>query len=164
MKKKLRRTQRALARKRIGSRKRSSARLRVAKVYEKITNQREDFLNKLVLKYVRNYQTIYIEKLNIGGMLKNKRLSKAISDVAWGIFFEKLRVKAESAGREIIKVNPRYTSQDCSKCGVRIPKKFYTRIYQCPHCGLTLDRDENAALNILTRGRAVHSDVKLRLT
>lgn len=157
----LRREQRSLSRKRKGSKKRAKAKRRVARAHEKVSNQRRDFLNKLALLYLTIYQTIYIENLNIKGMVKNGHLSKSISDVAWGMFFEILRAKAASAGREVIGVNPCNTSQDCSGCGAKVPKKLSVRVHQCPFCGLVLDRDVNAAINILQRGRAARAGAKL---
>jgi putative transposase len=159
--KELRRQQRSLSRKKKGSKRRYKAKERVAKVNEKIVNQRRDFLSKIALLYLKVYQTIYIENLNIKGMVKNGHLSKSISDVAWGMFFEILRAKAASAGREVIGVNPRNTSQDCSGCGTLVPKKLSVRIHKCPSCGLVLDRDENAAINLVLLGRAAPAGAKL---
>jgi len=80
-------------------------------------------------------------------------LSKSIADASWGMFFEFLSYKAEEAGREVIEVNPRNTSQLCSQCGEKVPKKLSVRVHACPFCGLVLDRDENAAINIKSRGQ-----------
>jgi putative transposase len=86
-------------------------------------------------------------------MVKNRHLAKSISDAAWGTFFDCLAYKAAEAGRQIIKVNPRNTSQNCSQCGALVHKTLDVRVHQCPFCGVTLDRDFNAALNINTLGQ-----------
>ena len=161
--KELRRRQRSLARKKKGSRRRARARQRVALLHEKITNQRLDFINKLVLFYVTTYQTIYIENLNIKNMVKNRRFSKGISDVAWGMFFLALRVKAEGAMRTVKEVIPNGTSQLCSDCGALVPKTLSVRIHRCPSCGSVRDRDWNASRNIVLRGRAALANVKLEV-
>lgn len=157
----LRHRQRSLSRKKSGSSHRGKAKHSVAVLYEKMANQRKDFINKVALDYLCKYQTIFIEDLNINVMAKNRHLSKSISDVAWGMFFNRLICKAEEAGREVIKVNPRNTSQMCSGCGEIVKKSLSVRVHRCPHCGLTLDRDENAAKNIELRGRADLADAKL---
>jgi putative transposase len=84
-------------------------------------------------------------------MFKNDRLSRAIADVAWSSFVEVLTYKAERAGGEVRKVSPKNTSQECSKCGVKVAKTLSVRTHNCPECGLVLDRDENASRNILER-------------
>ncbi len=160
--KELRIKNRSLARKKRGSNKRKKAKRALAKCHKKIANRRKDFINKTALNYVLNYKAIFIEKLNTKGMLKNKHLSKSISDVAWSMFFDVLCRKAEEAGCKVIKVNPRNTSQLCSQCSEIVKKSLSVRVHNCPNCGLILDRDENAALNILQRGRACLSDVKLK--
>ena len=152
--KRLRRRQRKLSRAQAGSSNRKEAKHQVAKVHEKIVNQRKDFCFKTALLYVTVYQTIYIEALKINNMVRNGHLSKAISDASWGIFFNALTCKAAEAGRSVVAVNPRNTSQLCSGCGVLVPKKLSVRNHVCPSCGLTLDRDENAARNIVQLGRA----------
>ncbi len=148
----LRRRQRAIARKVRGSRRRGKAKILVAKAHEKISNQRKDFLHKVANFYIGAYQTIYVEALNIKGMVKNRHLSKSIADASWGKFFEYLVYKAEWADRKVIKVNPRNTSQLCSQCGEKVPKKLSVRVHACPFCGLVMDRDHNAAINIKARG------------
>ena len=162
--KKLRRAQRKLSRRKRGSRRRARARQQVALVHEKITNQRKDFMNKVALTYLILYQTIYVEKLQIQNMVKNNNLSKSISDASWGMFFQILKVKAEGAGRRVVEVNPRNTSQDCSGCGAYVPKKLSVRVHRCPACGLVMDRDENSAVNLVLRGRASLVDVKFEVT
>lgn len=148
----LARRHKVLARRRRGSASRSRARQLVAKAHEHIRNQRLDFSRKLVAFLFNSYDCVSYEKLNIHGMIQGP-LAKSVSDAAWGIFIGCLNDKAESAGRTTIEVDPRGTTSDCSRCGERVPKGLSIRIHDCPHCGLVLDRDRNAALNILARGQ-----------
>ncbi len=150
----LRVKQRTLARRVKGSSGRKKAKLHVAKQHEKIANQRKDFLHKTANYYVRNYQEIVVEDLNIRGLVRNHNLANSITDSSWGMFFEMLRYKAEEAGREVIKIRPNGTSQLCSSCGEKVPKKLSDRIHCCPFCGVVLDRDYNASLNILYKARS----------
>ncbi|HEC64073.1 MAG TPA: transposase [bacterium] len=144
----LRRRQRKLSRCKKGSKQRGKARLLVAKAHEKISNQRLDFLHKTANYYVENYDVIHIEALRIDKMIKNKYLARSIADASWGKFFELLSFKAEEAGRTLVRVDPKDTSQTCSSCGRKTPKSLSIRVHKCKHCGLVLDRDLNAALNI----------------
>lgn len=153
----LSRRQRRLSRRKKGSGGRQEARFLVAKAHEKITNQRKDFLHKVANDYINRYAVISIEDLNISGMVKNRHLSKSIADASWGMFFGMLSRKAEEAGRTVIKVNPGGTSQVCSRCGEKVPKKLSVRVHDCPFCGLILDRDENASRNILALGQGVQA-------
>lgn len=155
--KRLRVVQRSLSRKKRGSSNRQEAKRIVAKTHEKISNQRKDFLHKTANFYIENFDTIYIENLNIKGMVRNRHLSRSIADSSWGIFFNLLSYKAECAGKTLIKVAPHNTSQNCSGCGEKVPKSLSVRIHNCPFCGLVLDRDHNAALNILTVGQTVQA-------
>lgn len=154
MEKQLRRRYRKLSRRKKGSGRRYEARLLVAKAHEKVTNQRKDFLHKVSNKYISDFQTIFVEDLKIKNMVKNRHLSKSISDCSWGIFFQFLSYKAENAGRKVIRVNPNGTSQRCSTCGEKVPKSLSVRTHCCPFCGLKIDRDLNAAINISQAGRA----------
>lgn len=151
--KQLRRRQRSLSRKKKGSKRRFKARLLVAKAHEKITNQRLDFLHKTANEYIKHYRLICIEDLNIKGMVLNHHLSKSIADASWSKFFELLSYKAEEAGRKLIKVPPKNTSQICSRCGEIVKKSLSVRVHNCPYCGLKIDRDHNAAINILKVGQ-----------
>ncbi len=153
----LRRRQRSLCRKKKGSNRRGKARLLVAKAHEKVSNQRKDFLHKTANAYIDKFQTIYIEDLNIKGMVKNRHLAKSISDCSWGMFFNFLSYKAEEAGRAIVKVPPHNTSQMCSGCGEKVPKDLSVRIHRCPFCNLILDRDLNASLNIIRVGQTLQT-------
>ena len=152
---KLKREQRRLARKQKGSNNRNKQRLRVARAYEKVTNQRNDFLQKESTKLVRENQTICIEDLYISKMLCKHRLSKQISSAAWGKFFLMLEYKAAWYGNTIVKV-PRFfpSSQICSKCGRTntLIKNLSIREWECPNCHASHDRDHNAAINILNKG------------
>lgn len=152
--KQLRRRYRKLSRRKKGSGRRNKARILVAKAHEQIANQRKDFLHKVANQYIVKFQTIYVEDLKIKNMVRNRHLSKSISDSSWGIFFNFLFYKAENAGRKIIKVRPNGTSQICSSCGERVPKNLSVRIHSCPFCGLKIDRDLNASLNILQDGQS----------
>jgi putative transposase len=150
----LRRKQRSFNRKGKGSNGRLRAKFVVAKLHERIANQRKDFACKLARSYLLEYGTIFIENLNIKNMIETGRLSKPIFDAAWSLFFNQLLCKAVEAGRVVVRVNSRDTSQLCSGCGVIVKKKLSVRIHNRSNCGLVLDRDHNAALNILYRGRA----------
>jgi IS605 OrfB family transposase len=137
-----------------GTQKRHRCRKVVARVHERITNKRKDFTHKLSHKLVNSYGTIAIEDLSINDMQKDnfRCINKGIADVAWRNFFNLLTYKAEYAGRSVVKVNPAYTSQDCSRCGYRQKMPLSNRTFQCPCCSLSLDRDHNAAINIHSLG------------
>ncbi len=152
--KKLHREQRKLARKVKGSNNRNAQRIEVAKVYRKIRRQNDDTLHKLSRMLVENYGLIVFEDLNIQGMLRNHKLAKHISDASWNKLIQFTQYKAVDAGAEVRLVNPRNTSQKCSGCGEIVPKTLADRIHCCPHCGLVMDRDLNAAVNICTAGIA----------
>jgi putative transposase len=128
--------------------------LKVAQLHEKIANQREDFLHKLSTEIVKNYDIISIEDLNVKGMVKNRKLSKAIADVSWGKFVEMLEYKADWYGKEVVRISRWYpSSQICSECGYRDGEKSLDiREWICPNCGNVLDRDINASINILNEG------------
>jgi putative transposase len=148
---KLKCEQRKLSRKKKGSNQRKKQRERVAKLHRKIRNQRTDFLHKESKKLVDNYDVIVFEDLQIKNMVKNHHLAKSISDASWSKFIEYTTYKAENAGKMVKFVNPRNTSQICSSCGLTVKKSLAVRVHKCT-CGLTLDRDVNAAINILRLG------------
>jgi len=147
----LRRRQRKVARRKKGSHRRKKALKELARVHRQIKNMRLDFLHKTANYYINKFKTLCVEKLNIRNMVKNKYLSKSISDASWGTFVELLLCKAAEAGREVIQVDPKGTSQNCSSCGEPVKKSLAVRIHRCPHCGLEMDRDENAARNIAAK-------------
>ncbi|MDA2922001.1 transposase [Patescibacteria group bacterium AH-259-L07] len=149
---KLGKIQRKHSQKKLKSKNRNKSRLKVAALHEKITNQRTDFLHQLSRHLINNFQFIAFEKLNISGMVRNKYLSKSIADASWGTFLQMLTYKAEEAGVWAQGVNPQHTSQICSNCQKTVPKSLATRIHKCPDCNLTIDRDINAAKNVLTLG------------
>lgn len=124
--------------------------------YERSANRRDNFAHQESRKLVNEYQFIAFEKLNIKDMQVNgnKTISRGIADVAWGKFVQFTTYKAANAGRGVALVNPRGTTQECSGCGVVVPKDLSVRIHDCPNCGLKISRDHNAALNILARGLA----------
>lgn len=123
------------------------------KIHDKIRNQRMDFLHKLSTRFVNKYDLICIEDLNIKGMTENnfRNLNKSIMDSGWNQFSQYLAYKAENAGKHVVKVNPAYTSQICSSCGIIIKKELSERVHRCS-CGFEADRDINAAINILSFG------------
>ena len=135
-----------------GTPERAKARKRVARLHERIRFKRHDFAHQLARRLVNHYGLIAVEDLTINGMVHNRCLSKSIHDAAWSQFRQCLSYKAEEAGRITVAVNPAYTSQDCSQCGHRQRKALADRLHECPCCGLILDRDENAARNILRLG------------
>jgi putative transposase len=147
----LRRKGRAVARKRKGGKNRRKAVKKLAKIHARVKNLRRDHHHKVALKLVRRYGLIAVESLSIKTMLKNDRLARAISDVAWGNFLLTLRAKAESAGVAYVEVNARGTSQECPDCGRVVRKDLSQRWHSC-ECGCSLDRDEASARVILARG------------
>ena len=153
----LARRQRSLSRKKKGSSRRKKARRHVAASHEKVSNQRKDFLHKTANAYINRYDRICVEDLKIKNMVKNRHLAKSIVDASWGMFFNLLAYKAEEAGRTVVKVQPKGTSQICSGCGHKVEKSLSVRTHRCPFCGLVLDRDHNAALNIKAFGQRVQA-------
>ena len=155
---KLKREQRKLSRKKKNSKNKQKQRKRVARVHEKIVNQRNDFIHKITTKLVSENQVIAVEDLNIKGLLKNHKLARAISSVSWSKFYDTLEYKAEWYGREVIRVPTMYpSSQTCSKCGYKNPlvKNLSVRTWECPCCHAKHDRDLNASVNILNKGLSV---------
>ena len=124
----------------------------MARIYERIRFRREDFAHKRSRELVNIYQVIAFEELEPQQMGRNRGMRKSIADVAWTQLIEYTSNKAEEAGRTVVLINPRNTSKMCSRCGQLVEKDVSVRAHECPHCGLVLDRDQNAALNILRLG------------
>src|SRR5262249_21690260 len=132
---------------------------RLARKHHKVKRQRRDFHHKTALSLLRTYDTIYLEDLRVATRVRNRHLAKSISDAGWGPFRTILEAKAVYAGRQVVAVPPASTSQDCSGCGTRIPKSLSVRTHVCTSCGLSLDRDENAARTIHWAGQALRGVV-----
>lgn len=148
----LAKAQRRLSKFEKGTKERRKARKVVARIHERIRNRRHNFTHQIARRIANRYDVIVVEKLNSKKMMGNHCLAKSIGDAAWTQFRNVLAVKAASAGRAYAEVDPRYTSQDCYQCGHRAKKKLSERWHFCPMCSASLDRDENAAKNILALG------------
>ena len=147
----LRRKQRMLSRRRKGSQRRRKAARDVAKTHLKIARQRRDFHFKTAKPYAERYRLIVVEDLHISRMV-HSNLAKSIHDAGWSDFLTILTDKAESAGGQVVRINPRFTTQTCSRCGEFVQKSLSVRTHMCPSCGYIADRDVNAAQNILRAG------------
>lgn len=151
--KKLAKLQRRLSRKKKSSANRRKARIKVARLHERIFNQRNDFLHKTSFSIIKKFKTISVEKLQINNMVKNHHLAKSINDVSWNSFIQMLSYKVLRTGGQLIKVNPRNTSKTCSNCGTIIDMPLSKRTFKCK-CGFVCHRDLNASININTAGQA----------
>lgn len=149
----LAKAQRKLAKQVRGSRKRRKAKKVVSCIHERVRNRRHNFVHQTARKIVNRFGVIAVEKLNVKGMVKNHCLAKSISDASWSMFRNVLSQKAARAARVYAEINPAYTSQTCSGCGHIAKKTLSQRQHDCPICGLSLDRDTNAAINILSVGQ-----------
>ena len=143
--------QQNLSRKKKGSNNRYKAKLQLIKLYEHITQQRDDFLHKTTTNLVNDCKFIGTENLNIKSMQTSAYNSRNINDSSWGKFLAMLDFKAESAGCQVVKVNPKDTTKECSACGNKQDMLLWIRQYNCPNCGMSLDRDTNSAIIILKR-------------
>ncbi len=173
----LAKAQRKIEKHKKGSPEQRKARKVVRRLHERIRNRRHNFIHQESRKIVNRCGFIVVEKLQVANMSKRPKpkqdeqtqeflpngasqkagLNKSIADAAWSLFRNALMYKAESAGRKFVEVNPAYTSQDCCGCGQRVKKTLKERVHFCPTCGLRLDRDTNAALNILKIGMGQHT-------
>src|SRR5712691_7321689 len=160
----LRRKQRQICRRKKGSHRRRKAARNTAKTHLKINRQRRDHHFKTAKSYAEQYQVIAVEDLQITNMVKNHHLSKSILDASWGAFLDILEEKAARAGHQVVRVNPRFTSQNCFKCGEIVQKSLSVRTHICTFCGYMADSDVNAAQNILKRARPGHGLQELTYT
>jgi putative transposase len=149
--KRLKQLHRRLSRKQKKSENRKKARKALAKAYLKVQRQREDFARKTASTLITSHDLIAYEHLKIASLVRNRKLSKSISDASWGRFLSWLNYYGAVHAIPVIAVEPAFTSQDCSACGTRIQKSLSVRTHICSGCGMVLDRDHNAAINILAR-------------
>jgi putative transposase len=150
----LKRKQQKLARKEKGSKSRDKARILVARVHERVSNVRQDYLHKLSRKLVDDNQVIVVESLNTKGMVRNHKLAKAISDVGWGMFVNFLQYKLDREGKVLVEIHRWFPSSKlCSNCHYQVDEMpLDVRTWTCPNCGTHHDRDGNAAINIRAEG------------
>jgi putative transposase len=158
--KRLRAIQKRVSRRQKGSNRRLKAVKQLGKQHKKVADKRKDFHFKTANNLLKKYDVVAVEDLNVKGLART-RLAKSVLDAGWSSFLSILTNKAEKAGLLALPVKASGTSQDCSNCGVKVPKKLHERWHDCPHCGCSLDRDHNAAINI--KNRAVgHSVLKAK--
>jgi putative transposase len=150
--KRLKKLQRKLSKKKKGSQNHNRAKMKLQYLHDRITNQRKDFLHKLSYRLMQAYDLVCIEDLSVQEMMKNHQLAKSIANSSWYRLANYLDYKSLRYGKRLVKFSPENTTQDCSGCGRYVWKSLSERAHHCPGCGLTLDRDENAARNILKRG------------
>lgn len=158
--KRLRVIQKRVSRRKKGSKRRLKAVKQLGRQHKKVADKRKDFHFKTANNLLKKYDVIAVEDLNVKGLSRSK-LAKSVLDAGWSSFLSILTNKAENAGLLVIPVKASGTSQDCSRCGAKVPKKLHERWHDCPNCGCSLDRDHNAAINI--KNRAVgHSVLKAK--
>ena len=148
----LRRRSRALSRCKRGSNRRRKVKARLIRLHRKIADTRSTWLHQQSAALVRRADLIVAEDLNIRGMLHHPTLARSIADASWAKFLAMVAYKVAKTGRQLQTINPRNTSQKCSGCGELVPKSLAVRTHSCSHCGLVIDRDHNASLNILAAG------------
>jgi putative transposase len=148
---KIKKRQRRVSRRKKGSNRRKKAKKELARAHRKVRNQRSDFAHKLSRQLADDHSTITFEKLNILNMVQNHHLAKSIVDASWNQLIQYTTYKAEEAGGKVVLVDPKNTSQMCSRCGMLVKKSLSVRVHSCWNCGLTIDRDLNAAINIQDR-------------
>ena len=152
---KLAKLQRKLARAVRGSNNYKAIKDKIAKLHKRINCQRDDFLHKLSRRYVNSFDIVCVEDLDVKGLKEkghNNGMHRSIHDASWSKFIFMLSYKAQSAGRKLIRVDPRNTTQKCSACGSFVKKDLSVRVHECPYCGFSCDRDYNASRNILLAG------------
>jgi putative transposase len=158
--KRLKVLQKRVSRRKKGSKRRQKAVKQLGKQHKKVADKRKDFHFKTANNLLKKYDVVAVENLNVKGLVRT-RLAKSVLDAGWSSFLLILTNKAENAGLLVVPVKASGTSQDCSNCGVKVPKKLHERWHDCPSCGCSLDRDHNAAINI--KNRAVgHSVLKAK--
>jgi len=141
--------QRKLSKKKLGGMNRRKARLKISRIHSRVANTRKDWLHKTANNLLSRYSMIAFEDLDVQGIAEKH--GKGVSDAGWSMFTDIISYKAEEAGCEVIFVNPKNTTKDCSRCGTCVPKEEHERVHNCPSCGLGIDRDLNAAINVLKR-------------
>lgn len=152
--KRLKKAQRKLSKKKKGSNKRQKQKSKVARIHLKVSRQRKDFVVKTAKALIQSNDLVVYEDLKVFNMVKNRKLAKSISDASWSMFTDWLDYFGKIHGKFVIAVNPQYTSQQCSSCGNIVKKTLSVRTHICS-CGCVLDRDENAAKNILQKANTV---------
>ncbi len=148
------RLQRSVSRKKKGSNNWKKAVLLLAREWQRISDKERDYLHRLSAEMVKMYDLIVVEKLRTKNMVRNSKLARSIHEQNWGKLITLLNEKAESAGVRVVEVDPRGTSQECSGCGATVKKSLSVRTHRC-ECGVVMDRDVNAAINILHRGISI---------
>lgn len=159
--KELKKQQKNLSRKQKDSKRRNKQRIKVARIHEKITNSREDMLNKLSFRLVKSYDLIALENLNVKGMMQNHKLAKAISSVGWSQFVSKLKYKCDWYGKKLVQIDRFYpSSKTCSCCNyIKDSLDLSERSWKCPKCNTEHDRDINAARNILQQALQIEDSI-----
>jgi putative transposase len=149
----LARAQRRLSKVEQSTIKRKKRRKVIARIHERIKNRRQNFIRQHIAWLIKRFGFVAVEALVVRNMVKNPKLAKSIADASWSMFFSQLIGKAEEAGREVVRVNPAYTSQTCSVCGYRQNMPLSVRVYECKQCETVMHRDHNASCTILGLGR-----------